>query len=81
MRAFAVTRKYVVEVVHDHRSQRRKENLGKSPFAGGRHPRFGYEGARIAVARNDEFVPRGDYATRQLQDGDRLEIVSPMQGG
>ena len=42
---------------------------------------LGYGGARIAVARNDEFVPRGDYATRQLQDGDRLEIVSPMQGG
>jgi sulfur carrier protein len=42
---------------------------------------WGYEGARIAVARNDEFVPRGLYATLQLQDGDRLEIVSPMQGG
>lgn len=42
---------------------------------------LGYEGARIAVAHNDEFVPRGFYATVQLQDGDRLEIVSPMQGG
>ena len=42
---------------------------------------LGYEGARIAVARNDEFVPRGLYATLQLQDGDRLEIVAPMQGG
>ena len=42
---------------------------------------LGYEGARIAVAHNDEFVPRGLYATLQLQDGDRLEIVAPMQGG
>jgi sulfur carrier protein len=42
---------------------------------------WGYEGARIAVAHNDEFVTRSDYATLQLQDGDRLEIVSPMQGG
>lgn len=42
---------------------------------------LGYEGARIAVARNDEFVPRSDYAIVQLRDGDRLEIVSPMQGG
>ncbi len=42
---------------------------------------LGYEGARIAVARNDEFVPRGFYATLQLRDGDRLEIVAPMQGG
>ncbi|MCP5196846.1 MAG: sulfur carrier protein ThiS [Gammaproteobacteria bacterium] len=42
---------------------------------------WGYEGARIAVACNGEFVPRGDYVTVQLQDGDCLEIVSPMQGG
>jgi len=42
---------------------------------------WGYAGAPIAVAHNDEFVPRTRYATLQLQDGDRLEIVSPMQGG
>ena len=42
---------------------------------------WGYECTRIAVAHNDEFVPRGRYAALQLQDGDRLEIVSPMQGG
>ena len=42
---------------------------------------WGYEGQPIAVAYNDEFVPRGRYAAIQLQDGDRLEIVSPMQGG
>jgi len=42
---------------------------------------LGYEGAQIAVARNDEFVPRSDYATLRLRDGDRLEIVAPMQGG
>lgn len=42
---------------------------------------WGYAGAPIAVAHNDEFVPRSRYATIQLQDGDRLEIVSPMQGG
>ncbi len=43
--------------------------------------RWGYQGAPIAVAHNDEFVPRGRYAAIRLQDGDRLEIVSPMQGG
>ena len=42
---------------------------------------WGYECALIAVAHNDEFVPRSRYATLQLQDGDRLEIVAPMQGG
>lgn len=42
---------------------------------------WGYEGQPIAVAYNDEFVPRGHYAEIRLQDGDRLEIVAPMQGG
>ncbi len=42
---------------------------------------WGYADAPIAVAHNDEFVPRSRYATVQLQNGDRLEIVSPMQGG
>jgi len=42
---------------------------------------WGYAGAAIAVAHNDEFVPRSRYATLQLQDGDRLDIVAPMQGG
>ncbi|HAO32955.1 MAG TPA: sulfur carrier protein ThiS [Candidatus Competibacter sp.] len=42
---------------------------------------LGYGGARIAVACNEEFVPRSQYAALQLQNGDRLEIVSPMQGG
>ena len=38
-------------------------------------------GAPIAVAHNEEFVPRSRYASLQLQEGDRLEIVAPMQGG
>ena len=42
---------------------------------------LGYQEARIAVACNEEFVPRSRYAALQLQNGDRLEIVAPMQGG
>ncbi|HOB63167.1 MAG TPA: sulfur carrier protein ThiS [Candidatus Competibacteraceae bacterium] len=42
---------------------------------------WGYAGAPIAVAHNEEFVPRSRYASLQLQEGDRLEIVAPMQGG
>jgi len=42
---------------------------------------WGYECALIAVAHNDEFVPRRRYTAIQLQDGDRLEIVAPMPGG
>lgn len=40
-----------------------------------------YGGARVATALNGEFVPeprRGDTA---LREGDRVEILSPRQGG
>lgn len=35
----------------------------------------------VAVAVNDDFVPRAEYARRKLDEGDRVEIVAPMQGG
>ncbi len=35
----------------------------------------------VAVAINDDFVPRSQYATRALREGDAVEIVAPMQGG
>jgi len=35
----------------------------------------------IAVAINDEIVPRGEWARRRLQPGDRVEIVGAVQGG
>lgn len=35
----------------------------------------------IAVARNGKHIPKGDYATINLTEGDLIEIVSPMQGG
>ncbi len=34
-----------------------------------------------AVALNREVVPRHCHATTVLGDGDRVEIVHPMQGG
>lgn len=41
----------------------------------------GYIEMMIAVARNGTFVPKGDYVTIHLKDGDEIEIVAPMQGG
>jgi sulfur carrier protein len=40
----------------------------------------GYSG-RIATAINEDFVPSSLRTTRHLSDGDRIEIVAPMQGG
>lgn len=35
----------------------------------------------IAVAVNEEVVPRGDWARRPLAAGDAVEIVTAVQGG
>jgi sulfur carrier protein len=36
---------------------------------------------RVAVEVNGAIVPRGAHATRQLLEGDRLEIVHELGGG
>ena len=40
-----------------------------------------YEGAWLATAVNGELVPRADRPTHVLNGRDRIEILSPMQGG
>ncbi|OJG00072.1 sulfur carrier protein ThiS [Pararhizobium antarcticum] len=40
-----------------------------------------YEGDWLATAVNGEIVHRKDRASRVLSDHDRIEILSPMQGG
>lgn len=41
----------------------------------------GYNGKLVAVAVNGEFVPKTSYASQSINDGDKIEIVAPMQGG
>jgi len=43
--------------------------------------RLGGAGAGIAVARNDEVVPRSAWASTSLAERDRVEIVSAAAGG
>ena len=38
-------------------------------------------GKRIALERNGEIVPRGQFNQHLLADGDRLEIVVAVGGG
>ena len=38
-------------------------------------------GKRIALERNGEIVPRGQFTQQMLADGDRLEIVVAVGGG
>lgn len=42
---------------------------------------LGYAEAVVATALNGEFVPAGARPEARLADGDRLEILAPMQGG
>ncbi|MEP2979973.1 MAG: sulfur carrier protein ThiS [Lentilitoribacter sp.] len=42
---------------------------------------LGYKEAKVATAVNEEFIPETLRSTIALNDGDRLEILAPMQGG
>jgi sulfur carrier protein len=42
---------------------------------------MGLTGKRIALERNGEIVPRSLFASQQLTDGDKLEIVIAVGGG
>lgn len=42
---------------------------------------IGLGAARVATALNGDFLPAATRASAALQDGDRLEVVAPMQGG
>jgi sulfur carrier protein len=42
---------------------------------------LGLDSRKLAVERNLEIVPRSTYATAELADGDRIEIVAFIGGG
>jgi sulfur carrier protein len=35
----------------------------------------------FVIALNQHFIPRSQYSTTQLQEGDAIELLSPMAGG
>ena len=53
----------------------------EQPHVEGLLAHLGYEPRYLAVAVNQSFVSRHAYATVQLEDGDDVEILRPMQGG
>lgn len=42
---------------------------------------LGYGDGPIATALNGAFVPKAARGATALNDGDRVEVVAPMQGG
>ena len=43
--------------------------------------RLGFGGRKVATAVNGRFVPATLRPATRLADGDKVEIVAPMQGG
>ncbi|WP_040523651.1 sulfur carrier protein ThiS [Aliiglaciecola lipolytica] len=41
----------------------------------------GYQNATVATAINGNFVPQQNRENTLLKEGDRIEILAPMQGG
>lgn len=42
---------------------------------------LGYGDAKIATALNEEFITEVKRNSVELEAGDRLEVLAPMQGG
>ena len=42
---------------------------------------LGFTQNSYAVAVNLDFVPRSDYDKKVLREGDKVEVVTPRQGG
>ena len=42
---------------------------------------LGFGGSVVATAVNGQFSPAGSRAERELSEGDRSEVLAPMQGG
>jgi thiamine biosynthesis protein ThiS len=39
------------------------------------------DGARVAIERNQDIVPRRSWGQEELRDGDQIEIVTFVGGG
>ena len=42
---------------------------------------LGFGSAVVATAVNGSFAPAGERDSRALAEGDRVEVLAPMQGG
>jgi sulfur carrier protein len=42
---------------------------------------WGYQDGCYAIAINETFVPRSQYHQQLINEGDRIDVVSPLEGG
>lgn len=55
-------------------------DIGAATLAGAL-TELGFGGGALATALNGGFIPAAARATTLLHDGDRVEVLAPMQGG
>jgi sulfur carrier protein len=55
-------------------------NTGASDLASALQE-LGYGNSVVATALNGEFVPTSSRLGARLAEGDRIEVLAPMQGG
>ena len=54
---------------------------GRAATLSGMLEELGYRDTVVSTAVNGEFVPVRERERTLLQQGDRLEVLAPMQGG
>jgi sulfur carrier protein len=42
---------------------------------------WGFDSAKVAIAVNEDFVPRSQYESYCLENGDQVDVLAPVQGG
>ena len=56
-------------------------NLGEKPTVSGIVGALGFREDRVALERNGEIIPRSEWATTPVLQGDRFEMVHFVGGG
>ena len=42
---------------------------------------WGFDTGKVAIAVNQDFVPRSQYENCSLEHGDKVDVLAPVQGG
>ncbi|POP52648.1 sulfur carrier protein ThiS [Zhongshania marina] len=42
---------------------------------------WNFDAEKVAIAVNEDFVPRSQYEHYCLEDGDKVDVLAPVQGG
>ena len=62
-------------------AERGFDGLGEEPHISELVAALGLRADRVALERNGEIVPRGDWANTPVASGDRIELVHFVGGG